>query len=602
MQALEHFIRLQQHFKDAVPGETVRVTLDELAGMLCCTRRNVNFIIKNMEAQNWVRWTPGRGRGNSSSLTFIADARALLQEAAVRYVSTGDVEGALALLGGPAKEGPGMDAFISRFLEEFGFFSEPRPGKRKDVLRFPFYRPLGNLDPAYLHRRTEAHMSAQLFDTLLRYDPSSKEVLPHLAHHWECSPDLTEWHLYLRKGVRFHHGKVMTAEDAAYTLERVMDPANSAPYRWLCRDIKEVSVLSETCLKLTLHRPNRMLPVLLSSSRLGVVPSDKAPPNDPEFARLPIGTGPYKLTRNDSSMVVFEANEAYFKERPLLDAVEMWIVPDSLPANDAHLSPFGKQLSESGPFTLLEQPETGSTYICFNRSKEGPMQNRSFRKALHHAIDRERFVEELGGFRITPAASFFPDATKKRYKPEYDPVKAKKHLEKSGYDGQAIHMYTYEMAVNHEDCAWIQEEWAKLGVNTIVTALPAEELFRKERIAEADVLLSGVVFSGPAELELMDLFLSDNSVISTHLDVEAQRLVDEALSDALSRSDPEKCVKKLLQIEELLYKDYSVLFLAHLKQVSQFHSSLQGVRLNELGWFDFSTLWFEPSFALRNAE
>jgi len=83
------------------------------------------------------------------------------------------------------------------------------------------------LDPA--HPDSSIFISEQIFDGLVRLDKDLNPV-PSLAEYWKVSSDNTQYTFYLRKGVRFHNGDELTAEDVKFSLERLIDRETGSPY------------------------------------------------------------------------------------------------------------------------------------------------------------------------------------------------------------------------------------------------------------------------------------------------------------------------------------------------------------------------------------
>src|SRR5436190_13507255 len=101
--------------------------------------------------------------------------------------------------------------------------------ERKDVALTggTYRRPLGHdpqtLDPARVSDIYSLSVSQQIFDGLVQFDHTLM-VAPALAEFWKASRDGLTWTFTLRKGVRFHNGREVTAEDVVYSLARLLDP------------------------------------------------------------------------------------------------------------------------------------------------------------------------------------------------------------------------------------------------------------------------------------------------------------------------------------------------------------------------------------------
>src|SRR5262249_7684340 len=90
-----------------------------------------------------------------------------------------------------------------------------------------YRRPIGNdpatLDPVLLADVYGRAVAQQIFDGLVSFD-QTLAIAPSLAQVWRASADGLTWTFTLRKGVRFHHGREVTADDVVYSLTRVLDP------------------------------------------------------------------------------------------------------------------------------------------------------------------------------------------------------------------------------------------------------------------------------------------------------------------------------------------------------------------------------------------
>lgn len=71
IKVLEYYIELRLHYSDVGEGQTIKVRLDELAETLYSSRRNITRLLKSMVEEGYLRWQPGKGRGNASTIQFI---------------------------------------------------------------------------------------------------------------------------------------------------------------------------------------------------------------------------------------------------------------------------------------------------------------------------------------------------------------------------------------------------------------------------------------------------------------------------------------------------------------------------------------------------
>ncbi|RUS46878.1 SgrR family transcriptional regulator [Cohnella sp. AR92] len=595
MELEDYYLQLRTRFPDRPQGQELPITLDELSFALDCTRRNAQLLILKMIDRNFLEWQPGRGRGNRSRLTFLQDKDELILHRAEKLAKEGDVNAALQFLERHADER--LTSEFQRWLfGQFGFHKRPN---EEDVLRFPFYRPIPDLDPMNVIRRTEAHMIRQILDTLVVYDEAEKRVKPGLAHHWEHNKARTEWTFYLRKGVRFHHGKRMNAEDVKYTFERIRA---DKPGDWFLANIEGIELLGSTSLRFRLREPNTLFLSFLSAERFSIVPDDlEQIAARQDIKRLPIGTGPFRITDNTDSLLVLQANDFYYGGRPYLDRVETWVWEDykksSVMASDPaermqvlYFDALARQRAER----VLYRAEAGSTYLSFNLIKEGPLQDSRLRAAVHWALNREEMIGELGGRRMKISSGFDPLNDDEAYGLG-DQAKARELLKASEYRGEVLRLYTYALSSNEQDAEWIRERLSRIGLNVDPVVLPIRELSQADAIAEADMILAGEVLGVEPSVTLIDMYRSSEGYIRNHLDEPSKEEVDAELSAALRETDSERRTELLLSIEESLRGRHLVLFLYHSHQTVGFDPALNGTSLNAWGKIDYKEIWLKEN-------
>lgn len=432
------------------------------------------------------------------------------------YVRQGDVDNAPQLLQDSHFSPHGKEGFLTWLSEQFGFRTEPGDDRPLDTLRMSFYRTIPALDPAFVGRRTESHMVNQIFDTLIRYEESTGAYQPHLAHYWEKNEDGREWTFYLRKGVLFHHGRELTADDVVWTLERVADKATGSPYRWMLQDLGEGIVHSPYNLRIRLKRSNPMWLSILASNRLSIVPRDIVQKKKEAFSSNPIGSGPFQLTRNDERLFVLEAFPHYFQGRAHLDRVEIWIVTaisqwlltvHAGKDNNEHLRQSTTIRELRDEWRALQQEEMGCKYIMYNLNRGGIVQNQMFREMMDRLLDRESMISQLGEERHRPAYGFLLAQSKENQaQPPLQLEEARQLLQACGYQGETIHMYTYQGAGNEKDACWVQERLREAGVSVTVKAVTIEELKQPNIALQADLLLAGVSLTALGLVKYKDIW------------------------------------------------------------------------------------------------
>ncbi len=148
--------------------------------------------------------------------------------------------------------------------------------------------------------------------TLLKRD-SEMNVVPDLARSWELKADKLTWVVTIRDDAKFSDGTPVTADDVAYTF----NTARHAGGSYDMTELEEAVVTGPYSLKLKLKEPRITFVHRLVT--LGIVPKHL---HGPEYARMPVGSGPYTLVRwAEGEHMVVEANPLYYGKKPTIDRV-----------------------------------------------------------------------------------------------------------------------------------------------------------------------------------------------------------------------------------------------------------------------------------------
>ena len=329
--------------------------------------------------------------------------------------------------------------------------------KAVDTLRIVFRDGVPNIDPYYNSQRTGLVLAHHFLDTLVYRDPDSFELKPALATDWKLTDDLT-MEFGLRQGVKFHDGSPFTAADVVYTLNTVSSPDSKVSTPSNVNWIDRAEALGEHRVRVKLKRPT---PAALEYFSLVIPIWPKAYREKlgaEGYAKAPVGTGPYRITRQETSAAVdFERFEDYYKEspkgRPAIKKIAVRFVPD--PATEMTELLSGRadwiwgfnpdQFDQVGRMPTLQALRAESMRVGYlsidaaGRSGAGnPLTKQKVRQAIWHAIDRETIAKQLvtGGSRV-PAAPCYPTQfgceVEAAVTYDYNPAKAKALLAEAGF-------------------------------------------------------------------------------------------------------------------------------------------------------------------------
>ncbi|MBA2296414.1 MAG: hypothetical protein H0W14_00060 [Actinobacteria bacterium] len=265
---------------------------------------------------------------------------------------------------------------------------------------------------AYVRGPGLAHVNF-LFDTLLWKDASGKPI-PWLAEKWERSPDGLQWHFKLRKGIRWHDGRPLTARDVAFTFDYLRTGAGRTATGIVgsVEFIADVKAVSASTVVMRLASRFAPFPITIAG-RVPIIPehiwrdvSDPVKYRDPKAL---IGSGPYRLTGYDeaSGSYRYAANREYFLGVPVVRSLVFVPAPDpllalrrgeidvaGLPTEEGvptgALEPFS-----NGKFGRISAPGEWHRALHFNMTRGFPYNERQFRQGVAHAINRFGLVRRL---------------------------------------------------------------------------------------------------------------------------------------------------------------------------------------------------------------
>jgi len=246
------------------------------------------------------------------------------------------------------------------------------------------------------HRRLDL-----LYNRLVRLD-SNLFVVPDLAESWDIPNNLT-YIFHLRKGVKFHNGRELVADDVKYSLERVMDPKTASPGKSYLSLVTGVEVLDTYTVKLTLSAPLASLLDSLTSNNLAIVPKEAVEANG-NLQKVAVGTGPFMLQEwvADNSMTLVKNPEYFVTGTPLVDKVIFRIIPEAasllagVRSGDLDIATINdgatiRQAKKTNDVVVMSKPGINVRTFGFNNTR-APFDDVRVRQAVALAIDRNEII------------------------------------------------------------------------------------------------------------------------------------------------------------------------------------------------------------------
>ena len=319
----------------------------------------------------------------------------------------------------------------------------------KDTLTVALNAHAPTLDPHMHFERIGILVNINMFDSLL-HRSAKLEFEPSLALSWKALNDTT-WEFKLRKGVKFHNGATMTAEDVKYSFDRVIEPGKEkkkSPQYGNIRAIKEAKIVNADTIHLITDKP---FPLLLERLVFfPIVPKAHIEKVGEEAfgATAAVGTGPWKLVEwKKDQHIRLEAFDGHWRGKPAFKHLVFRAIPEVATAV-AELKTGGVDIIRNVNADLLNDiknhPQTTISttpilrvhYIALDM-RSAPFDKKAARQAANYAIDRQAMIQKMmAGLgrqvaTVVQPAALGHDPSIQPY--PYDPKKAKELLAQAGF-------------------------------------------------------------------------------------------------------------------------------------------------------------------------
>jgi peptide/nickel transport system substrate-binding protein len=288
-----------------------------------------------------------------------------------------------------------------------------------------------------------------LHDALVKPMPGNP-MAPSLAESWSMARDGLSYEFVLRKGVKFHNGDPVSAEDVKFSLERYRGGGAGT----LKERVAGIDVLDPLRVRIRLKQPWPDFMTFYGTPATGaawVVPKRYVERvGEDGFKKAPVGAGPYRFVSFTPGIeLVLEANETYWRKTPSVKRLVFRSVPDEttrlamLKRGEADVAysirgPLAEELRRTPGLTLKPTAPTFTEWLVFTEQwdPKSPWADTRVRLAANLAIDRKALndAEYLGFGKIS--SSIIPQAFQFYWPaPAYphDPARAKQLLAEAGY-------------------------------------------------------------------------------------------------------------------------------------------------------------------------
>src|SRR5262245_31206099 len=497
-----------------------------------------------------------------------------------------------------------------------------------------YRRPLGNdpatLDPARISDIYSLSVTHQIFDGLVRFD-QTLTISPALAQHWRSSRDGLTWTLFLRKGVKFHHGREVTADDVVFSITRILDPRTGsgaadlftgikgAPdfIRGKTKTVEGLSALDRYTVQVVLNEAPTPSVSVLAVGHAKIVPKDLVEQQGDAFGLTPVGTGPFKFLRWDRGKeIALAANTESFEGAPRLARLIYRIFPGE--TSDLICQEFGRGQLEESPvppkcrdkvsdprYQYVRRPTFSVRFYGFN-TRVKPLGDVRVRQAIAHALDRDSVLRDVFQGQHQAARGILP-AGMPGYNPEllgptYNPARSRELLKQAGFpEGRGLSPIAIWSGTKGER---IERELTATKRQLAAVGIPLEVQYETDwpafsrRIAEKRAPM--FVYAWHADVPDPDNFLFKlfHTQSPRNLTGYSNPIVDDLLFQARRERDAVRRTEIYRRAEQIIVGEAPIVPVWHYTYERLFQSNVRNVEANGLGdaYLPLRKMWLEPQW------
>jgi peptide/nickel transport system substrate-binding protein/oligopeptide transport system substrate-binding protein len=482
--------------------------------------------------------------------------------------------------------------------------AESRPPE-DGYYRLPLTDNPVTLDPALFTDVNSEGVARRIFNNLVKLD-SKLQPVSDLAESWKVSDDGLTYTFTLRKGVRFHNGREMVADDVRFSFERLLRPETASQRAWVvepiagARELRDGKALSLAGIEtpdsytVMLRLKDALSPTLmlqlLAMGNAAIVPREcfgAERGGGEKFGRRPVGTGPFRFVSwRDHDAVLLARNDQYFGGPAKLAGLRFRIIKEPLVAWQEYLAgglehcavPEGfLKEAQSGPLKgQLRSTATLSTqYLGIAMSHRPWGSNVHLRRALNYAVDREFLCEKILGGEDAPAKGVLPpetpgcDPALTGY--SYDLERARDELREAGY-GPGLEpverlpemtLYFNSRPPGAEAAQAVQADFQRIGVRVQLRALDLAALLEATNQEEPDLFRLTWAADFPDAESFLRIFHSGLAGSAGNRARYSNARADDLLDRSRRELQPEKRLALLREAERIIVADAPWVFLSH---------------------------------------
>lgn len=473
------------------------------------------------------------------------------------------------------------------------------PAAAKDSLVVVIKADVRSFDPIFGNDTAGHQVYDQIYETLLKFDKDGNMV-PWLAESVTQTDDVT-YEIKLKKGVKFHNGEEMKANDVKFTIYRIASQPCDIHYLFADVDLNSFETPDDYTVVFKINKPNSAFLSYLAFSSVGIVNEKAVTEAGDKYGMNPVGTGPYKLvswTKGNQSVI--ERFDDYYGEKAKIKTITFKVVPEptnrlvELESGGADLAyDIGvtdvSRIEDSENLQIAKKDATSITFMGFNTKKK-PFDDIRVRQAIRYAIDTKAIIQSVYKGLCAPAVNPMNPSClyydKSSTVSEYNVEKAKALLAEAGYaNGFTTSITTDERKERIDMATIIQNQLSQIGITAEIKIMEWGAYLSTCYDGQQEMYMGGwTTFTPEPSVSLTGTFSSATMGSGGNLAFYSNPKIDELLAAGIATTDTSEREKIYTELQKEATNQCTWVYLTHGVQIYGLSKNLKNFEPHASGY------------------
>ncbi|MGE0283663.1 MAG: ABC transporter substrate-binding protein, partial [Rhizobiaceae bacterium] len=471
--------------------------------------------------------------------------------------------------------------------------SATMPAGAADLIRIASPYQTTTLDPMRSAAAGNIETYGQIYSRLLRRDPETGKLEPGLAESWDLSSDGLTYTFHLRDA-QFSDGSPITADDVAFSLERVHSDKTSA----YPAPLGAVDTIKATDAKTVVVKLKSAFAPFLGNVEIwnmGVVSkADVEKRGDEAFVKAPLTSGPYAVKEwKPNEKLVLAPNPHYWRQGyPKSDATVELMEIASPETRQAMLTAGEVDVMRTVPWAQIDalkaidtidmrlEPST-TIWMTLLSEKREPFSNMKARQAAAYAIDNKAMTQAVTRGYATPANTTLPGSIEFHDR-DYpgipqDIAKAKQLLAESGMEGREVKILATADATAQQLALLLQAQWQAIGLKPVIVNVDSGAWWDATGKGDYDAAANWWYNETPDPDLAVRWAVCGTCGSNSYNTFYQNPKVDELVEQGTREADPAKRAEIYMEIQKITTEEVALIPLYYAPNAVAYSKRLQGL-------------------------